>query len=345
MAHLCNMAASTALRLLALGPNPALQKVLSFESPLQLGGVNRAKGSSSYVGGKGQGVALALHRWAPGSSGVAHFLGGDTGVYVEDSLRQSGVAQITQLVAAPTRICTTLLDDGGRSSELIEPSGPVTPAEVDGLVAKLSTAFADGGGYSGIACCGTTPPGASALYAEVAMRCATPETLFMVDASKTADVRTLLESGRIDVVKCNVDEIKALTSTSSADEAAARLFRGPQPPLRRPGALLALTDGADTAYLYAASGHAWRLHVPTLAVKNAIGAGDVCTAIFLHELAVAARVSGGWGSVDGETAAEAFAWGLAAACARCMHEAPTDFTREEALAMRQKIRIGKAECV
>jgi sugar/nucleoside kinase (ribokinase family) len=114
-----------------------------------------------------------------------------------------------------------------------------------------------------------------------------------------------------------VDEIKALTSTSSADEAAARLFRGPLPPLRRPGALLALTDGADTAYLYAASGHAWRLHVPTLAVKNAIGAGDVCTAIFLHELAVAARANGGWGSVDGETAAEAFAWGLAAACARC----------------------------
>jgi fructose-1-phosphate kinase PfkB-like protein len=95
--------------------------------------------------------------------------------------------------------------------------------------------------------------------------------------------------------------------------------------------------------LYAASGHAWRLHVPTLAVKNAIGAGDVCTAIFLHELAVAARANGGWGSVDGETAAEAFAWGLAAACARCMHETLTDFTREEALAMRQKIRIEKVE--
>jgi hypothetical protein len=85
----------------------------------------------------------------PPGSGRARQLGGDTGVYVEDALRQSGVAQITQLVAAPTRTCTTLLDDGGRSSELIEPSGAVTPAEVDGLIAKLSTAFADGGGYSG----------------------------------------------------------------------------------------------------------------------------------------------------------------------------------------------------
>ena len=112
------MAATTALRLLALGPNPALQKVLSFESPLQLGGVNRANTASSYVGGKGQGVALALHRWAPGSSGVAHFLGGDTGVYVEDALRQSGVAQITQLVAAPTRICTTLAFSAGRRNSV-----------------------------------------------------------------------------------------------------------------------------------------------------------------------------------------------------------------------------------
>ncbi len=333
-------AASTALRLLALGPNPALQKVLSFDSPLQLGGVNRAGTASSYVGGKGQGVALALHRWAPGSSGIAQFLGGDTGSYVEESLRQSGVAQITQPVAAPTRICTTLLDSGGRSSELIEPSGAVTSVELDGLVAKLSTALAGGGGYSGIAFCGTTPPGASTLYAEVAAR-ATADTLIMVDASKPADVSTLLESGRVDVVKCNLDEIKALTSTASADDAASRLLRGPLAPLCRPGALLALTDGADAARLYEATGSAWRLRVPSIAVKNAIGAGDVCTAIFLAELA-AAR-SRGCGAVDGESAADAFAWGLAAACARCTHETPSEFTREEAAAMREKICVEKME--
>ena len=59
-----------AVKILALGPNPALQRVLSFDSPLEIGGVNRAASVQSYVGGKGQGMALALQRWAPGSSAV-----------------------------------------------------------------------------------------------------------------------------------------------------------------------------------------------------------------------------------------------------------------------------------
>lgn len=234
--------ASAAIKLLAFGPNPALQKVLQFDGPLGLGGVNRATGQDQYVGGKGQGVALALHRWAPGSSSIAHFLGGDTGTYVSDSMGQAGVHQLTQPCAAPTRVCTTLLDDGGRSTELIEPSGTISPAELDGLLTQLTVLDE----YSGIAFCGTTPPGASALYAEAAARCGR-NTLLMVDAFKEADVRAVLDSGRVDVLKLNVDEVKVLTSAATADEAAASLLRGPEAPLRRPGALLALTDGPKSA--------------------------------------------------------------------------------------------------
>ena len=76
-----NMSASSAaFKILALGPNPAFQRVLTFDSPVQIGGVNRAAAVSSYAGGKGQGMALALTRWSPGSAAVAHFLGGDTGM-------------------------------------------------------------------------------------------------------------------------------------------------------------------------------------------------------------------------------------------------------------------------
>ena len=94
---------------LVVGPNPALQRVLRFDA-LEIGGVNRASGLDQYVGGKGQGAALALQLWAPEEvpHAVAQFLGGESGRYVESALAAAGLATITQQVAGPTRTCTTL---------------------------------------------------------------------------------------------------------------------------------------------------------------------------------------------------------------------------------------------
>ena len=47
------------VRVLTVGPNAGLQKVLTFPT-LEVGGVNRASHVTSYCGGKGQGAALAL---------------------------------------------------------------------------------------------------------------------------------------------------------------------------------------------------------------------------------------------------------------------------------------------
>ena len=102
------LATSAALKILALGPNPAVQRALQFDQ-IDIGGVNRATSLTQYVGGKGQGMALALQRWQPGSSIVAHFLGGDTGSWIEKELSNAGLEQVVQHVSAPTRICTTLL--------------------------------------------------------------------------------------------------------------------------------------------------------------------------------------------------------------------------------------------
>ena len=94
-------AANAVFKVLVLGPNPAYQKVMSFDSPVQIGGVNRAAACTSYVGGKGQGVALAINRWAPGTAAVSHFLGGDTGKYIEENM--AGTDQIVQPTSAKTR--------------------------------------------------------------------------------------------------------------------------------------------------------------------------------------------------------------------------------------------------
>ena len=78
--------------------------------------------------------------------------------------------------------------------------------------------------------------------------------------------------------------------------------------------------------------------MPAVECINAIGAGDVCTGIFVHSLARARKAHGG--PVGGEAAADCFAWGLAAASARCKHQLP-QFTRAEVEALRGKVIIDE----
>ena len=317
-----------ALKILALGPNPALQRVLTFDN-LELGQVNRAATVDSYVGGKGQGMALALQCWKPGAAAVAHFLGGDNGRFVEDACASAGLDQVVEHTAAATRICTTLLS-GVSTTELIDPSGSVSEAELSGLLEKITTSL-DTGGIGGLALCGTTPPGADKLYGAMAQSLMADASrdgvLLLLDGFKNVDA--VLASGRVDVLKINVDEAKALTKQSTAEAAAEALLRGDAAPLTRPKALLALTDGPKPAKLFGKGGEAWTLTVPTIECVNPIGAGDTCTGVFLHELA------------SGVAPADAFAMGLAAACARCTHSLPATFTREEVQALRDKVVVEK----
>ena len=187
--------------------------------------------------------------------------------HVGDMLDEAGVDQLTQPTGAPTRICTTLLEPE-RTTELIDPSGGVTQAELDGLLELLEGALAS---VHGVALCGTVPPGAHDLYGRLAHSLAArPEAdgvMLLLDGCK--GVESVLSSGRCDVLKINVDEARALTGTDGADAAARRLLYDDDAPLRRPGSLVALTDGPRPARLYAKSGRAWRLDVPPIECVHA----------------------------------------------------------------------------
>ena len=341
---------SSIFKVLVLGPNPAYQRVLSFDAPVQIGSVNRAATVTEYVGGKGQGVAKAINGWAPGTAAVSHFLGGETGKYIQDHM--DGADQIVQETAAPTRTCTTLLAAGqdGGGTELIDPSGTVSPAELDALLSRtaqyMTQKAAAGVPVGGVALCGTVPPGCSSLYGDFAegvlmeQSAAVGEPLLLLDGFK--GVEAVLATGRVDVLKINVDEALAFTAASSVDAAAHRLLHDPEHAvLHRPGALLALTDGAKPARLFCKSGGAYSISVPSIECVNAIGAGDVCAAIFLYQLVGSNQlaIEGEDGPVDEAACADAFAWGLAAACARCTHELPTEFTRAEVEAMYEQIKV------
>jgi fructose-1-phosphate kinase PfkB-like protein len=199
----------------------------------------------------------------------------------------------------------------------------VSDDEVAALLDRLHGALPR---CNALALCGTQPIGARELYAQtcaaVAAQPALERLIVLLDGHTY--VAGALASGRLDVLKLNADELAALTGERDVRRAAERLLRGERPPLRRPHALLAVTDGAHAAHLFAASGGAWRFTPPRVECVNAVGAGDVCTAVFLSELG------------RGLEAHDAFAWGLAGGAARCLQQTPS-FDVAQVHKLRQRV--------
>ena len=113
--------------ILAAGLTPAWQQIMRFEK-LQLGEVNRAAEVHWCASGKvlNAGMALATlgvpcHTLSP--------LGGWSGAAIRSEFteRQNPAAWV--MTGAPTRICTTILVDGGPTTELVENAAALTAAE------------------------------------------------------------------------------------------------------------------------------------------------------------------------------------------------------------------------
>ena len=153
---------------------------------------------------------------------MAQFLGGDSGRYVEQTLVEKGLTTITQQVSGPTRICTTLLHDGGTNTELIDPSDPVSADELVAMAGSIAAAMND---YGTVALCGTQPPGAEALYERIATMLQQPpaaaasatttEPLLLLDGFK--QVNAVLGSGRLDVLAAKMAAAQMQSQTPARD--------------------------------------------------------------------------------------------------------------------------------
>lgn len=281
--------------ILAIGLNPVWQKSLIFEHfhPEQ---VNRARTMYLTPGGKGIHFAIAANRMSPGSAAVAHFLGGEPGRRINRALADLGVPQNIVQIAADTRGCTTILCETTHTmTELIEPSPTILPPEVASMRDHLAETLQ---GRKAIALCGTYPPGIGPeLYAWLAE--AKDQMLLLLDGYR--GVGETLATGKVDLLKINLDELRSMMRIE--DPIAAGHACVGRYGLR----WLAITDGPRPARLFGAAGD-WLITLPQLEhLVNPIGAGDTTGAVMLSRL------------LEGADPADAFAWGLAAASASCLH--------------------------
>ncbi len=283
------------MKILAIGLNPGVQRTLVFQK-FQPGSVNRSESLTVTAAGKGVNFARATNILQPGAGIVAHFLGGDTGDFITQQLGTEKIPQLTVKTTAPTRTCTTLLCRAtGEMTELIDPSPAITEAEADEMRKRLRAQLPDA---DAIALCGTFPPSVPpSLYAEIARSKGT--ALLLLDAYR--NVEEVLSTGMVDILKINIDELKALTGRDDVANAAMHCIAtyGLN--------WVALTNGPGVACLFSETKRHKFKPPPIDGLVNPIGAGDTTAAVMIIRM------------LEGCPAPEAFCWGLTAASASCRH--------------------------
>lgn len=277
--------------IVAAGLTPALQQIMRF-GRLRPGEVNRAAEVHWCASGKNINAGLAL-----GELGAAALtlspLGGWAGRAIADEFARRGRIARWTASAAPTRICTTILeDDAGSATELVENAAALTDAERDEFVAAYRDAAA---GAAAVVLTGSLPHGTPATFYRDLLRLTRCPAILDV---RGPELLAALEC-QPRLVKPNRDELAATTGRplTSDDELIAAL----RELLARGAGAVLVTHGAADVWL-AEGEHVWRLTPPTVApVVNPIGSGDC----------LAAGIA--WGLARGLTLVEAARLGVAAA--------------------------------
>lgn len=120
--------------ILTAGLSPAWQQTLCFDS-LQIGEVNRAKRAVWCASGKVINVAVAASSLGADVALVSA-LGGISGDIIRLELESFNVRTEWIETAAATRVCTTLLDAGGVTTELVENTADLEPAAIDEFISR-----------------------------------------------------------------------------------------------------------------------------------------------------------------------------------------------------------------
>ena len=307
---------------LCIGATPALQRTMEFERVTR-GDVNRARKVSTSPAGKAVNVAVVLR--ALGAQPVlTGFLGGATGATMRDLLAARGIGEQCVAVAAPTRICTTLMEDGCPGvTELVEEAATPDDGEWRTLFSRCRHLLPQAA-FAVIA--GALPPHSPVdIYAMLARAAREAGTPLLIDSQKQPLLAALTHGPLL--VKLNVHE---LAITFGRPLRNRREIIGAAREIQHRGAQwVFVTDGARAAFLVGANG-AQVFSPPKIRAVNAVGSGDATTA------GIAAAL------LAGEPMPQAVTLGIACGAANALTLTPADVHAETARNLRSEIRVRAA---
>lgn len=250
----------------AAGLSPAWQQILQFES-VERGEVNRAQQAHWCASGKVINVALAAHSLEAKAS-VLSTIGGLTGQAIAAEVDSPGILSDWIEVDAPTRVCTTILEADGTTTELVENTAPVSEQVLDEFLEKfrIHSQVADVTVLTG------SVPG-NAGYDYYARLIRNLPGQFILDAQGEGLLQALPFSPFM--VKPNREELAKTLQVELNDESS--LIESMEY-LNRCGAQwILVSDGAKALYLSSLE-ETWKFTPPEVETVNPIGCGDCLAA-------------------------------------------------------------------
>jgi 1-phosphofructokinase family hexose kinase len=303
------------------GTTPVWQRSMVFER-LRLHEVNRAASVHDYASGKAVNVARVLHTLGEDVV-VSGFAGGARGDAMLRDLESAGIRHEFAAVDAPTRQCITVIDrERSTATELVEESLPVSAGAWPLLDRVLDQLLRDA---RGVVLSGSLPPGApQEFYLSCLRRVIRPGVSVVVDARAEPLRHALRHAGF--VAKLNREELAATAGRSlDGDDAIADAARQLAPV----GGAMVVTLGAEGA-IAVDQRNAWRVRVPRIAARSAVGSGDAFSAGLVL------------GLIRGESLPEACARGAACGAANAMTDLAGHLSTADVEAIRKQVRVERA---
>ena len=258
--------------IVAAGLTPAWQQILVFDR-MRTGHVNRAKTAVWCGSGKVLNVGAALHHLGAESLTLCP-VGGTTGQQIRDNFAERGIPARWLATSAPTRVCTTILDEEtGTTTELVENSAPLSETELDEYVVAFSE---EARAASVVVLSGSLPRGTPTDYYR--------RLLERTSAKVILDMRgrELIEClpQRPFLAKPNREELAVTIGRplESDDDVIAAMSE-----LRTLGAEWVVVSNGPAPLLALGPGGLHRIEPPRVHVINPIGCGDaLCAGLALR---------------------------------------------------------------
>jgi len=306
--------------ILCLNLNAAIDKTIVVSS-FEINKIHRPESVVALAGGKGCNVARALKTLGE-TPVVSGWVGGFSGQFIENELRQEGIQTDFVHTGFESRTCVSILDREKQTMTEIYELGESVPVEkIDQLRNHILAII---GKYKAITLSGSMPPGVpSDFYADLIEIARKENVLTFLDTSGDA-LRKGVEAGPF-FVKPNETEAKSLLGLSSNEpfdsaQAATEIST-------RYGTNVLLSLGVNGA-IAAKAEKLFTVKNPSVEAKSAVGSGDCMLAGLIH------------GFVQGLSFEEAIIYGVAAGTANTLTIGAGQFKMEDFERLRGQVHIS-----
>lgn len=267
--------------------NPSIDYIVEVED-MRLGSLNRMTRDLKLPGGKGINVSRVLNQLKVQNTATG-FLGGFTGRFIEDWLREEGTSSDFVPVSGDTRINIKL--KSGEETEINGTGPDISGEEAEALMNKLRNLEAG----DIVIMSGSIPPSLGEdFYSRLIGVCRQQGAEFVIDTTGQALQQTLVHGPLL--VKPNHHELAELFGVSISTREEIIIYGRK---LLEAGAQHVLVSMAGEGALFISEQGVYYANAPAGRVKNSVGAGDSMIAGFVGTL-----------SMEGD-ALEAFRTGVA----------------------------------